>query len=346
MHASLFRILDANLNRAREACRVMDDLCRFVLDDAALCESWKSIRHELVEIASVLDAGQLLAARNTEGDVGTGVTASGEYQREGAGAIGRAACGRLTEALRSLEEAAKAVGEGVAAAGFERLRYRVYTLEKSTLVRFAVPPAPQWRLCVLVTEALCRQPWVRVIEESIDGGADCIQLREKALDTRELFGRARIAREVTAERQCALIVNDRPDLAVACGADGVHLGQTDLPLPAVRRVFGDRLLVGISTGTPEEARSAVQQGADYVGLGPMFATTTKSKPVLAGPEYAKRFLADGDLARVPHLAIGGITPENVGTLRAFGVKGVAVSSAVCSADDPAAVCRAILADHG
>lgn len=299
----------------------------------------------MMAVVKRFDGMALLAARDTEADVGTGVAGAGEYSRSGAAAIAQAATGRLSEALRSLEEVSKGLGDVEGARGFEAIRYRTYTLEQRTLPRF-LKARPQWRLCVLVTESLCQLPWMRVVEGAIAGGADCIQLREKMIEGGELLDRAVAARELTRRLGCALVINDRPDIAAACGADGVHLGQTDMPVGAVRNLFGGGLLIGVSTGNVSQAKAAVEAGADGCGIGPMFATTTKHKPVLAGPAYAREYLATPLLAAVPHLAIGGITPENVGELWAAGVKGIAVSSVVCTADDPAAVCRRLLARDG
>jgi thiamine-phosphate pyrophosphorylase len=204
--------------------------------------------------------------------------------------------------------------------------------------------APQWQLCVLVTGALCvHHSWEGVVEGAIAGGADCIQLREKDLCDSEVLGRAMRLVEMCrgAPHRVATIVNDRGDIAMASGADGVHLGQGDLPVRRARAMLGSGMLIGVSTSSVGEAREAKRLGADYIGLGPMFSTTTKVKDRLAGPGLVREVLADEVLASVPHLAIGGITPERMPELRRAGVRGVAVSSVVCGAEDPAEVCRAL-----
>src|SRR5262249_3445094 len=136
-------------------------------------------------------------------------------------------------------------------------------------------------------------------------------------------------------RGVRVIVNDRVDLALLSGADGVHLGQSDLPVAEARRLAGARLLIGVSTANLDEARSAARQGADYCGVGPMFPTTTKDKPRISGPPYLREYLAAPVSARVPHLAIGGIAPGNVSDLVSAGCRGIAVSGSVCGATDPA-----------
>jgi thiamine-phosphate pyrophosphorylase len=344
----LARILDANANRAREALRVMEDVARFGLDDARLTEDLKRLRHGLRSSLDqpALDSGLLLAARDTAHDQGRTIKTPAEGIRGNLGDIAAAAAARLTEALRAIEESAKALGADPVP--IETLRYDSYTLGQRLLLALPTGRCRQWRLCVLITESLCRRPWLEVARAALAGGADVIQLREKELDGGELLMRARAlidlarrSRGTNGERP-AIVVNDRPDAALAAGADGVHLGQTDLPIADVRRQVGFRLLIGASTATMDQARAAVRAGADYCGVGPTFATTTKDKPLLSGPAYLREYLADAITSQRPHLAIGGITPENVQVLREAGCRGIAVSAAVCGAEDPAAACQALL----
>lgn len=358
---ALERIIDANANRAREALRVMEDAARFALDDERLCREIKSLRHDLLAAlggaeggmgggkagaraagAIGLDRGALLASRDTPGDVGKGVSTASEMTRAGVRGVAGAAAARLTEALRSIEESLKALG--VDARPIEALRYRAYTAERDLVLALGTGRAPQWRLCVLVTEALCRvRPWEEVVERAIRGGADCFQLREKSLPDRELLARARRLVGICREAGAAVVVNDRPDIALLARADGVHVGQEDLGVEEIRRLAGFGLLVGVSTTDLAQARAAVRAGADLCGVGPMFPTTTKAKDRLAGPASLREYLADPVLAAAPHLAIGGIGPANIGELAAAGCRGVAVSSAVCGAEEPEAVCAAIVA---
>lgn len=344
------RIIDANANRVREAIRVMEDIARFALDDAALSANLKSLRHDLRATIDGLpiDKAVLLANRDTAGDVGAAISTPSEYTRTGLRDVALAAAARLTEALRSIEEATKALpaafGEPAdAAAKFESLRYRAYSAEQSLVLRLPDTTCPQWRLCVLISGSLCRHHhWTEVVRRSIEGGADCLQLREKNLDGRPMLEAASRLVELARARGVRVIVNDRPDIALLSGADGVHLGQTDVSAADVRRIAGFRLFIGISTGTIEQARAAADSGADYCGVGPMFATTTKDKPVLGGPGYLREYLHDARTARIPHLAIGGITPASIRELTSVGCRGVAVSSAVCGAEDPTRVCRELL----
>ena len=338
------RIIDANANRAREALRVLEDVARFVLDDRDLAAALKELRHDLRGVLESLpvDRAMLLAWRDTPGDVGTSTSTEGERVRRDLADVAGAAGSRLAEALRSIEEATKTLAGSAhdVPVRIERMRYTAYELDRRVLAGVGPSRAPQWRLCVLVTKALCAgRSREEVTRAAIAGGADCIQLREKDAEGAELLETARSLRSVTRAARVHFIVNDRPDIALLSGADGVHLGQTDLPVREVRRLAGRSLLVGISTSNVEQARHAAREGADYCGIGPMFATTTKDKPTLAGPAAVSAYLADPGASRLPHLAIGGITPGNVSQLATSGARGIAVSSAVCGAPDPGAVCH-------
>lgn len=335
------RLLDANANRAREALRVMEDAARFLLDDPVLSEQCKRIRHDLAE--ALKPVGHGIHHRDTPGDVGKTISTEQEGHRNSAAAVVTAAGKRLSEALRAIEEYGKLLrhlpGAEQLPETIERLRYRAYELEMVLARAMSVGEPRQWRMCLLLTEALCDpHPWVDVLDAALRAGADCIQVREKHMDAGPL--RERVSKVIRlVDRRAAVIVNDRPDVALSAEADGVHLGQTDLPPQEVRKLAGHQLLIGVSTSTLDQARRARDGGADYCGVGPMFLTQTKHKPVLAGPAYLREYLAWGKL---PHLAIGGISPGNVDSLRRIGCQGVAVSSAICAADDPHTATRAIL----
>jgi len=343
MHDAL-RIIDANANRAREALRVMEDAARFALDDAALSREIKTLRHGLREALEPV-ADRLADHRDTPGDVGTQISTPTEMSRDTLPGVAQAAGKRLSEALRSIEEYAKLLDErGRVAPAVERLRYAGYTLEQRLNAALRPARPASWRVCLLLTETLCtHHPWPAVLEQALAAGVDCVQVREKDLPTRDLERRVsevmRLVGEQQDDRARAVIVNDRADVAAACGADGVHLGQGDMSAAGARRAFGRSLTVGVSTSCLAEAKRAKADGADYCGVGPMFATTTKHKDHIVGPSYARAY---ADWAGLPGLAIGGITAGNASEVAATGVTGMAVSSAVCSAAEPGAAARALV----
>ena len=175
---------------------------------------------------------------------------------------------------------------------------------------------------------------VEVAQAAIRGGATAIQLRYKELPVRELLRVGRRLREVTREHGVLFIVNDRADLALALEADGVHLGQDDLPLPAARRVVGPRLLIGVSVADEGEALRAQREGADYLGVGPIFATATKDDA--GAPVGLERLRQLRRVSHLPLVAIGGIGPKNAAQVVQAGADGVAVVSAVVGQPDVAA----------
>ena len=195
------------------------------------------------------------------------------------------------------------------------------------------------RLYALITEALCRRPWLETARLLLEGGVEVIQLREKALEGKELLARARALRQLTNEFSALFIVNDRPDVAVLSGADGVHLGQDDLPVEEVRRLAGEDMIIGLSTHTPEQAREAQGRGADYVGVGPVFPTETRGYREGGGLELVRALCRETQL---PTVAIGGITAENAAGVWRAGAQAVAASAALCGAEDPRLAARHFL----
>jgi thiamine-phosphate pyrophosphorylase len=249
---------------------------------------------------------------------------------------------RAKEALRTLEEVARAA-DPTKVAALEGLRYRLYSVEKglSCLRKGeAHPLLSRAKLCLLATSALARGPLVEVVRSAIRGGVDAVQLREKESGDARLLELARSLREITARERVLFIVNDRVDVALLCGADGVHLGQGDLPVAAARDLAVSRLLIGVSTHDAGEARRAEREGADYIGVGPVFPTTTKDAGPPLGPEGLAGVLASTTL---PAFAIGGITAERVPLLEAAGTTRIAVSAAVLARDDATCAARELRA---
>lgn len=171
------------------------------------------------------------------------------------------------------------------------------------------------------------------VEAALAGGATCLQLREKDLDPQDFLREAVAVRELCRRYGVPFIINDNVELALRCGADGVHVGQEDMPLTEVRRTVGDRMIVGVSAHTVEEARAAERDGADYLGLGAVFSTATKTD-VSSMPAGTLRAICDA--VKIPTVAIGGIREDNLMQLTGSGVDGVAVVSAIFAAPDPGA----------
>ncbi len=184
-------------------------------------------------------------------------------------------------------------------------------------------------------QTLCQQ-----VEAALQGGVTCVQLREKHLDRDAFLAEARQICALCRQYGVPFIVNDDLDIALACGADGVHVGQDDMPAAEVRRRAGRRLIVGVSAHTPEEARQAEAAGADYLGAGAVFGSATKTDASLLTPAGLQAVCA---AVHIPVVAIGGVNARNILQLQGSGAAGAAVVSGIFGAPDITAACRALRA---
>jgi thiamine-phosphate pyrophosphorylase len=334
----LTRILDAAANRAGEGLRVIEDYVRFALDDAHLTRLCKELRHDLAAALGELNCAQRLAARQTQADVGTCIGSPREYQRADLDEVLAANFSRLEESLRSLEEFLK-IQRPDLAARIEQLRYRAYTLHKAAAVTHtSMQRLMDARLYVLIDGRGSLEEFHQLASSLVSAGVDVLQLRDKKLDDRALLGRARALRKIVGGG--IFIMNDCPDLALLSQADGVHVGQEELPVHEVRRIIGPNMLIGVSTHNIEQARQAVIDGANYIGVGPTFPSGTKQFEQFPGLDFVRAVAAE---IRLPAFAIGGITLENVSQVLEAGIPRVAIGGAVCNADDAAARVSELLA---
>jgi thiamine-phosphate pyrophosphorylase len=186
----------------------------------------------------------------------------------------------------------------------------------------------------LVTDrGLCRgRLLLDVVAQAVKGGAACVQLREKEMSTRAFVEEALAVKKILAPHRIPLMINDRIDVALACGADGVHIGQEDMPYETARCLLGPKAIIGLSVETWEDVEAAQKREVDYIGVSPVFATSTKTDTKepwgLEGLRQIKAF------SRHPLVAIGGISEANAREVTEAGADCLAVVSAICSADDP------------
>jgi len=334
----VYRILDANFNRAREALRVTEDCGRFALNDPAVAAMAKNLRSDLAEVLKSMPADEFLVSRDTPGDIGTEISSPTETARVDLADVVTAACKRLTEALRTIEEYSKFLAPDYVLK-IERMRYNAYTLEKRILCRLMVRKRfADCKLYVLIGSQVCKGSLREIARGAIAGGADAVQLRDKNIADDELLALAAELRELTDETGRMLIINDRPDIGAIVGADGVHLGQHDLPIAEARRLLRPGAIVGRSTHSLNQAKAAVAEGADYIAVGPIFETATKD----AGPTVGLELLREvAENVSLPIVAIGGITAENAKSVIEAGASTLAVCGAVCSAEKPQAAAEAI-----
>jgi len=340
MERAVYRIIDANFNRAREAIRVMEEFCRFALNSGPLTERAKQLRHELSACLNKLDASRLISSRDTLGDVGVGKTVSNQLHRTDINDCFTAGCKRLTEALRVLSETTQTLNPSVAET-IENLRYTAYTLEKDiVLFGSAAERFKRVRLYVIITSSLPADV-ISLTHRCAAGDADCIQLRAKAIEDDALFALAAEFVKICKNSNVLSIINDRADIAVAAGADGVHLGQNDLSVEQARRLQLAPLIIGKSTHSPEQLQAACDERPAYISLGPVFATPTKPTVEPVGLDYVRQGTKILANTGIGHVAIGGITLDNMEDVLEAGAKAIAVCSAATEVDDPTAACRAL-----
>jgi len=328
---ALLRILDANLDRAREGLRVVEEWCRFGLENAELTQECKTLRQEL----ATWHTAELRAARDTPGDPGTALTHPGEETRANVQQVLQANLCRVEEALRVLEEYGK-VHHSAMGSACKQMRYRVYTLE-SKLTSFSLHQKLQRSRLYLVTspsEKLYQQ-----VEAALRGGLTLVQYRDKDADDHIRLETAYKLCQLCHHYEALFIVNDRVDLAVAVNADGVHLGQQDIPFAIARQLLGAQRLIGRSTKNPDEMHQAIQEGADYIGVGPVYETPTKAGRAAVGLDYVRYAV---DHATIPWFAIGGIDANNLAEVLATGSDRVAVVRTIMQADQPTEVTQYLL----
>lgn len=335
------RILDANFNRAREAARVLDDYCRFRLSSSALAGSFKEVRHALTRLSNETEkaAGSKLSGyRDSARDVGPTLEIDGRAERGGVSDVVAASFKRLEESLRALEEFSKPVAPAVSPE-LEKLRYETYELERVVMMRAAPSRLREKldtaRLMVIADPSAVEAETLAGI---VSAGAGVVQLRSKGAKDADFSRICAKVVEALRTTEAIVIVNDRTDIAVSSGADGVHVGAGDLTIPDARKVVGPDMLVGSTARSAGAAEAVEAAGADYIGFGAMFPSGTKKDTVVVGPEALE---ALAGRVGVPVFPIAGITLGNVALIVEKGVRRAAVSGAIIDAPDPVSAVRAL-----
>jgi thiamine-phosphate pyrophosphorylase len=332
MERAILRILDANLDRAREGLRVIEEWCRFGLERSDLTDKCKHLRQELGQWHS----DEMRAARDTPGDPGTQLTHPQETQRGDIREVLLANFARVQESLRVLEEYGK-IHSVFLAAAVKQIRYQVYTLESIMTSTKKMAELLQARL-YLVTSP--EPNLLHVVEAALNGGLRLVQYRDKEADNAVRYDRAMKLKFLCQQYGAVFIINDHIDLALAVDADGVHLGQQDYPIEVARRLLGPDKIVGRSTTNPTELQRAIDEKADYIGVGPVYETPTKAGKAAAGYEYVAHAKAH---ATMPWYAIGGIDASNLQNVIDAGASRASVVRAVMQASDPKIVTQQLVA---
>lgn len=330
----LFRILDANLDRAREGLRVVEEWCRFGLENAELSGQCKQMRQEL----AIWHTDEMRSARDTPTDPGVSITHKNEASRADIKSVLQANLCRVQEAMRVLEEYGKVYSAEMGST-IKQMRYQVYTLE-SNLVGHDLGQKRRDRLkhANLYLVTMPTENLIATVEAALQGGVSLVQYRQKEGDDSTRFEIAKALCQLCHKYDALFLVNDRVDMALAVGADGVHLGQQDLPVAVARSLLGEHYIIGQSTTNPEELEKALAADVDYVGVGPVYATPTKPGKAAAGLEYV-RYAAEKSF--VPWYAIGSVDADNLQEVIDAGAKRVAVVRSLIQAENPTLVARSM-----
>jgi thiamine-phosphate pyrophosphorylase len=331
----IYRLLDANINRAAEGLRVLEDLTRFQLGNADLTEELKKMRHLLRKSVSHLQP-KLLAARDSINDLGLELSQKDNLDNKSN--VQELITGnfkRTQEALRVSEESLKVAGYYQLSKIYEELRFQAYNLEKMFFSYYGQAKKrklPETDIyCITAKEYSLGRTNLEVVREMIEAGIKIIQYREKEKSMRDKYEECLQIRELTQKAGVTFIVNDDIALALSVKADGVHIGQKDLPLEKVRELVGEEMIIGLSVQTPDQAREGAAKGADYLGVGPIFATSTKkdaSNPV--GLETLAHMVQN---IPIPLVAIGGIKEDNLEQLVEKGVNCLAMITEIVGSRD-------------
>jgi thiamine-phosphate pyrophosphorylase len=332
-------MIDANLNRSSEGLRLLEDVARFLLNDAELSQRLRTLRHDLARETKSLSVG-LLSGRDADHDVGRLHSKDRELTGKSPSltsllGLVTANAKRVEEALRVIEELAKLpeMNSVLNSAGFEQTRFALYALERdlfSKITRRDKTDRMTGLYVILDRQFLAGRDELEVARQIIDGGARVIQLRDKQSKKRELLLVAQNLKELCSQAGVLFIINDYLDLALAVDADGLHIGQEDLPLTVVRRQLPIDRIVGCSITTVSQATKAQNEGADYIAVGSMFPTTTKKEAVVVGVDTVRELKRT---ISTPLVAIGGVNESNIGEVAVAGADAVAVVSAVLGEKD-------------
>jgi len=329
--ASIERLLDANLDRAREGLRVLEDWCRFALDRPDLVVRCKDLRQRLGRCHRLA----YKMARHTASDGANGLGHSAQNERQSPLDVVEANAGRVQEALRVLEEFGRGLDPELAEEA-ARIRYALYDLEVDCLRGSGAPGESRKERLARCHLYLITSPGpdlLGTVEAALRAGVRLVQYRPKQQPSTDLerFEEASQLRQLCWSHGALFLVNDRLDLALAVEADGVHLGQDDLPAAVARRLLGPDRLIGRSTHAPDQLRQAVLEGSDYAGVGPVHATPSKPGRPPVGLDYVASAAAD---CPIPWFAIGGVDGANLDAVLQAGASRVAVIRAITDATDP------------
>ena len=320
-----FSLIDANLSRAKEGMRVVEDTARFVLRNETIYAKIRPLRHLLAQLEYLLGSGQRLTGRNFGQDIGGSSPENNLSSRRNFWGLMKANFSRLEEALRVLEEYAK-IYLPQHYGYFEKLRRDVYRLEFELL---SVTPHYWLQLYFEAGIVYSLSDSTDELVWLIDHGAKVVQLRNKNGDKNEIYNQAKYLCEYIDKKDkiafgytpVLLFVDDCAEVAASLPVAGIHIGQADMPLLQARKILGSSKIIGKSNNNLEQMKASVAEGADYVSIGPIFPTPIKKDRTPVGVEALKKIQKE---IFIPWVAIGGIDKKNAPELYAAGANNIAL----------------------
>jgi thiamine-phosphate pyrophosphorylase len=340
----ILRIFDANLNRAIEGLRVAEEVIRFIIEDIKLQKRIKRIRHAFFSlghrtfraISSQTDRmTAIINSRDAKGDIGSrGITAMEKNRRDMPSLI-QSNCSRASESARVFEEFSKYVCPECSIE-WKKIRFEIYSIERELLALLAKTSTKELLrniglYSVIDRSLLMGMNLSKTARKMIKGGTKIIQYRDKESCDGEFLKASRLIHKVCRDSDVLFIINDKVHIAYLIQADGVHLGQKDLPVSEARRILGPGKIIGKSCYTARQAITASKEDVDYIAVGAMFPTNTKEKVQIAGPKLIIRIRRIAK--NIPLIAIGGINESNIIKILRHNPDGICMISAILNSSD-------------
>jgi thiamine-phosphate pyrophosphorylase len=323
----IYQIIDANLDRAREGLRVLEDWARFCLGKNDIVSRIKNFR----QILGKNHLEVYKQSRNFIDDQCKGLTHQEQINRRSPNQIISSNAGRVQEALRVIEEFSRLHNYELSKVASE-IRYEIYTLEIDLLSLSKLKKSEKIlkeNSLYVITEQ--KENLLEIIEKILIAGVKIIQHRFKSGTDKDNLQEAIQIKNLCKSYNSLFIINDRVDIALASNADGVHLGQDDLDLKTARELLGYSKIIGVSANNEIDISNALRDGCNYIGIGPVFETTTKKDKKPLGIDKIKTLTKD---LNIPWFAIGGVKTNNISYLKDNGFKKVALVSQIMNSKDP------------